>query len=162
MLVGNRQNNIVTKFYPLAIQNILQYLDSIDLNELELGRHDIPSFDKKSAWLMVLEYEKQPVTAFNPEVHKYYSDLQIVLKGSEIMGWSIDTGEHKNAEEYNKIRDLQFYQREGIKLNYIAAEPGNFYLFTPNTVHVTNIQDGNKSPVRKLVVKIHNDLLESK
>lgn len=159
MLVGNTQKNLLTNTYPIAVQNILQYLNGLDLFSLELGRHELPKYDAKQAWFVVLEYQKEPVSNFKPEVHKYYSDLQIVLQGSEKMAWSIDTGNHLEAEEYNKDRDLQFYQSENIKLNYIEALPGNFYLFTPNIVHITNIMDGDLQPVRKLVVKIHNDLL---
>ncbi len=159
MLVGNTQKNLLTKTYPLAVQDILQYLNSLDQSSLELGRHELPNYDPKQAWFVVLEYEKEPISCFMPEVHKYHSDLQIVLQGSETMAWSLDTGHHVNAEEYNKDRDLQFYQFENIKLNYIEALPGSFYLFTPNIVHITNIHDGNSQPVRKLVVKIHNDLL---
>ncbi len=162
MLVGNTQEHLITKTYPLAIQDILHYLNSLDLNGLALGRHELPNYDSNKAWMVILEYQKEPISSFKPEVHKYHSDLQIILSGSEIMAWSLDTGSHENAEEYNVDRDLQFYRSEGVSLNYIAASPGEFYLFTPNIVHITNIQDGNKSPVRKLVVKIHNDLLEAK
>ena len=78
---------------------------------------------------MVLEYEKEPISSFYPEVHKYHSDLQIVLEGTETMAWSLDSGNHLNAEDYNEQRDLQYYQHEGIQLNYIAAQPGQFYSY---------------------------------
>lgn len=162
MLVGTLQNNPLINTYPKVVQNILQYLVSIKKENLELGRHEFPGYSENNAWFLVLEYNKEPITHFYPEVHKYHSDLQIVLEGSEIMAWSIDSGNHEKAEEYNETRDLQFYQHKGITLNYIEALPDQFYLFTPNIVHITNIQDGNNSPVRKLVVKIHNDLLEEK
>ena len=162
MLVGTLQNNPLVKTYPKVVQNILQYLASIKKESLKLGRHEFPGYSENHAWFVVLEYNKEPITHFYPEVHKYHSDLQIVLEGSETMAWSIDSGNHANAEEYNETRDLQFYQRTGITLNYIEALPEQFYLFTPNIVHITNIQDGNNNPVRKLVVKIHNDLLEEK
>ena len=162
MLVGTTQKQIITTTYPQAVQNILGYLNRIDLDALDLGRHDIPNFDSKQAWFVVLEYEKEPLENFQPEVHKYHSDLQIVLRGSETMAWSLDSGQHKNADAYNEVRDLQFYQFDGIQLNFIEASPHQFYLFTPNVVHVTNIENGTGGVVRKLVVKIHNDLLEAK
>jgi YhcH/YjgK/YiaL family protein len=159
MLIGSTNQTRLMKTYPSVIQNVLQYLNSIDTSVLEVGRHEMPGFDPQQLWFVVLEYEKESLSHFYPEVHKHFSDLQIVLEGTETMAWSIDTGLHLNAEEYNNQRDLQYYQFDGIELNYIAALPGCFYLFTPNIVHITNIEDGNSSPVRKLVVKIHNDLL---
>lgn len=162
MLVGTIDTHLVDKSYPPVITNILKYLNKLDLQRLPLGRHEFDQYQSDKAWFVVLEYEKQPISEFYPEVHKYHSDLQIVLTGSEIMAWSIDNGMYMNSEPYNTTRDLQFYKKDGIKLNYLEATPGNFYLFTPNIVHVTNIQDGNTSQVRKLVVKIHNDLLVQK
>jgi len=159
MLVGSTHKNVFTEMYPAVIQDILQYLNSLDQSSLKLGRHEFPNYDAKQAWFVILEYDKEPISHFYPEVHKYYSDLQIVLEGSEVMAWSLDSGNHIEAEEYNTVRDLQFYQSEGIKLNYIEASQDQFFLFTPNVVHITNIHDGIHQPVRKLVVKIHNDLL---
>lgn len=162
MLVGTTQPTPLTLSYPKVVQDMLGYLNTLDQQSLATGRHELPGYDSTQAWFVVLEYDKEPIANFQPEVHKYYSDLQIVLEGSEIMAWSIDTGEHQHAEEYNQVRDLQFYQSEGISLNYLEATPGQFYLFTPNIVHITNILDGNDKPVRKLVVKIHNDLMAEK
>lgn len=162
MLVGNTHETQMMKTYPRVIQNIFAYLNQLDHNALKVGRHELPGYLPNQAWFVVLEYEKEPVSNFYPEVHKYYSDLQIVLAGSERMAWSLDNGNHLQAEEYNQQRDLQYYRHDGVALNYISAKPGQFYLFTPNIVHITNIEDGDTQPVRKLVVKIHNDLLEAK
>ncbi|MFH0263158.1 YhcH/YjgK/YiaL family protein [Vibrio barjaei] len=162
MLVGNTQPNSITKSYPAVIQNVLEYLNSLDHVSLTLGRHELPGFDPNKAWFVVLEYNKEPLENFKPEVHKYHSDLQIVLEGNETMAWSIDTGKHTDAEPYLEQRDLQFYNHDGIALNFIHATPNQFYLFTPNIVHITNIQNDDSQPVRKLVVKIHNDILEAK
>ena len=162
MLVGTIQENSFTNTYPTVVQDILQYINSIDLKTLELGRHKLPNYEEKQAWFVVIEYEKKSISSFNPEVHKYYSDLQVVVEGRELMAWSLDTGEHIKAEEYNVDRDIQFYQPEEINLNLMEATPGNFYLFTPNVVHITNIEDGSNGTVRKLVVKIHNGLLDVK
>ncbi|MCF7485354.1 YhcH/YjgK/YiaL family protein [Vibrio sp. A2-1] len=162
MLVGNTQPTQISKSYPVVIQNVLEYLNSLDQEKLALGRHELPGFDSKQAWFVVLEYDKEPLGNFQPEVHKYHSDLQIILEGSEVMAWAIDTGEHSNAHPYNQERDLQFYEYPGIELSFIHAKRDQFYLFTPNIVHITNIENDDSQPVRKLVVKIHNDLLEAK
>ncbi|CAH0528874.1 YhcH/YjgK/YiaL family protein [Vibrio hippocampi] len=162
MLVGNTQPTSITKSYPAVIQSVLEYLNSLDQTCLALGRHELPGFDSDKVWFVILEYDKQPLENFKPEVHKYHSDLQIVLEGNETMAWSIDTNEHTDAEPYLEQRDLQYYNNDSIALNFIHATPNQFYLFTPNIVHITNIQNDDNQPVRKLVVKIHNDLLEAR
>lgn len=161
MLVGQLKHSACATGYPVAIQHLLATLDSLDVRALPAGRHTLPGFDETKAWFVILDYHKAPIDSFLPEVHRHHSDLQIVLEGTEMMAWALDDGTHTHAEPYQAERDLQFYQRQGIELNFLRARPGHFYLFTPETIHITNIDDGDSHPVRKLVVKIHNSLLES-
>lgn len=160
MLIGHIKQNKITASYPSIVGKILTELEQLDLHALALGRHHFSNLDSNKVWFVILEYNKSPLADFKPEVHQYHSDLQIVLAGQETMAWSLDSGEHQVHEAYNETRDILFYEYQGIDLNYIKAIPGCFYLFTPNTVHITNIQDDDQQMVRKLVVKIHNDLLE--
>lgn len=166
MLIGHIAKNSTTDSYPSIIKDILGELKNLDLSSLALGRHQFSNLNNNiephKIWFVILEYKKSPLSELQPEVHQYHSDLQIVLAGQESMAWSLDTGKHQIAEDYDKERDILFYENEGIYLNYINAIPGCFYLFTPNIVHITNIQDDDHLMVRKLVVKIHNDLLEIK
>jgi len=160
MLIGHIKQNKMTASYPSIIGKVLTELEQLDLDALALGRHHFSNLDSNKVWFVILEYNKSPLVDFKPEVHRYHSDLQIVLAGQETMAWSLDSGEHQVHEAYNETRDILFYEYQGIDLNYIKAIPGCFYLFPPNTVHITNIQDDDQQMVRKLVVKIHNDLLE--
>jgi len=161
MLTGTVKASLEHDYYPRIINQIFEYFASVDLEQFNLGRHTFP-FAEDNIWFVILEYEKQPEADFLPEVHKYHSDLQIVISGSETMAWALDSGGHVAAGDYNKERDLLFYQPQTIALNHIHAIPGNFYLFTPNTIHITNIDDGMASAVRKLVVKIPNNILVKK
>jgi YhcH/YjgK/YiaL family protein len=159
MLVGQLHNPIETGYYPDVIIDILTYLKSLKLDELSLGRHSIPFLDHAQAWFVLLEYQTEAKEAFQPEVHRHFSDLQIVLAGQEKMAWCFDQGTHTEFEAYNPVRDILFYQHQGIELNEMVATPGQFYLFTPSIIHITNISNHEVSNVRKLVVKIHNNLL---
>ncbi len=161
MLTGTIKTSLEHGYYPRVIKQVFDYFAGVDLEQFTLGRHSFP-FAADKMWFVILEYEKQPQAEFLPEVHKYHSDLQIVLSGSETMAWALDSGDHEIAGEYNEERDLLFYKDKTIPLNHLHATPGHFYLFTPNTIHITNIDDGLPSAVRKLVVKIPNDLLLEK
>ncbi|TQI80867.1 YhcH/YjgK/YiaL family protein [Serratia fonticola] len=159
MLIGNIKNDKISEIYPYVVKDVLSRLNTIDLNALPPGRYQLDGYDSEKLWFVILEYHTSPLSDFNPEVHRYHSDLQILLSGTERMAWSIDTGNHAHVEDYNDKRDILFYQSEHIDLNFINATPGNFYLFTPNVIHITNIKIKAPEFVRKLVVKIHNDLL---
>lgn len=159
MLIGHLHSTSEHRYYPKIISDILAFFAGQDLSALALGRHELAFTQPDKAWFVVIEYLKQPLHTFLPEVHKHHSDLQIVLSGTETMAWVLDSGDNELGADYLVERDLQFYQSEGIPLNFFRAVENQFYLFTPNTIHVTNIEDGDHAPVRKLVVKIHNDLL---
>lgn len=159
MLVGTLAFQAEHNYYPTFLRELLASLAAQDLSQLELGRHPLPGFPEDKAWMMVLEYDTAPYETMQPEVHYHFSDLQIVVSGIECMGWQLDDGRHEHHGDYLVARDLQFYQHGITPLNQFVAKPGEFYLFTPNTVHMTNIQYEHSSHVKKLVVKIHNDLL---
>ncbi|WP_038200605.1 YhcH/YjgK/YiaL family protein [Vibrio nigripulchritudo] len=160
MLVGSTSPTTVTPSYPEVVQTVLKRLSELDLDALPSGHHKLPGFNPDQVWCTVLEYEKVPLDSLLPEVHRHHSDLQILVTGSETMAWAIDSGQHTPAEPYLETRDLQFYEPEGLALNFLQATPNRFYLFTPNVVHITNIQNHDAAPVKKLVVKIHNELLD--
>ncbi|MCE0824848.1 YhcH/YjgK/YiaL family protein [Buttiauxella sp. A2-C2_NF] len=159
MLVGNVKKNSISESYPFVVNDVLSKLNEIDLSSLPLGRHELDGYDSKKLWFVILEYHTSPLSDFHPEVHKYHSDLQILLSGTELMAWSIDTGNHPHFGDYNDTRDILFYESDCVNLNIMNAMPGEFYLFTPNVVHITNVINKEPEFVRKLVVKIHNDLL---
>lgn len=159
MLVGKLNKAVENGYYPDCINNIIDYLSGLPLNSLELGRHEIPLYKSDEAWFVILEYKTEDEVNFQPEVHKNHSDLQIVLSGSERMAWCMDSGTFKQDGDYIQSRDILFYTRENMELNYFTAKEGFFYLFTPSVVHFTNIKTSNASHVRKLVVKINNSIL---
>lgn len=159
MLVGTLSPSIEHNYYPEFLRKLIVYFSDVDAHSMALGRYDLPFAPMDKAWFVILEYEKQKEVEMFPEVHKNTSDFQVVLSGNETMAWAIDPGDLVLKTEYNPVRDIQFYQRDQVKLNYIAATPGNFYLFTPNTIHITNIENEDIQSVKKLVVKIHNNYL---
>lgn len=159
MLTGRLDDINEKNYYPKIIGNILSYLKKLPLDSLASGKHSIPFLDNHLAWFVVLEYNTEDEACFNPEVHRYFSDLQIVLSGSEKMAWCFDYGEFIPVGSYLEQRDILFYQRDNVALNYLVANENEFFLFTPSDVHITNIMHEKVSPVRKLVVKVHNDLL---
>lgn len=159
MLTGRLDDINEKNYYPDIIVRIISYLKTLPLDSLASGKYSIPFLDNNLAWFVVLEYNTEEESYFNPEVHRYFSDLQIVLSGCEKMAWCFDNGKFVPEGGYLEQRDILFYQRHNVTLNYFIASESEFFLFTPSDVHITNIMHEHVSPVRKLVVKVHNDLL---
>lgn len=159
MLVGKINACVESGYYPQIVKKILDYLATVNLCALADGKYPVPFLDETKAWFMILSYHTEPLEQQKPEVHRHYSDLQIVLSGREKMAWAMDDQQFTVDGDYLPARDIQYYRMEPEKLNLLSAGPGDFYLFTPSVVHAANITDGQISAVKKCVVKIHNSLL---
>ncbi|MBO5268347.1 MAG: YhcH/YjgK/YiaL family protein [Muribaculaceae bacterium] len=83
------------------------------------------------------------------EVHKRFIDIQVPLKGVEVMGWApVDTLRHPLVD-YDEVKDVAFYGDTSTSLLHV--NPGQMAVFFPEDGHAPNIGIGNH---RKLVVKI--------
>ncbi|QNS15552.1 YhcH/YjgK/YiaL family protein [Mannheimia bovis] len=142
-------SNYNPKQYPKAIQFALDYLKNTDFDAMEAGVYELKG---RSIYVQVLDLETKEKSAFQPEVHQNYLDVQYLHKGVELMAASIDSGNNPVAVEYNPERDIKFYasvQNE----NEFRCEAGNFAVFFPEDTHRTAIFAG-EAKIRKVVVKI--------
>lgn len=135
--------------YPKAIQFALDYLKNTDFDAMEAGVYELKGRD---IYVQVLDLETKEKSAYQPEVHRNYLDVQYLHKGVELMAASIDLGNNPVTVEYNPERDIQFYasvQNE----NEFRCEASNFAVFFPEDTHRTAIFAG-EAKIRKVVVKI--------
>ncbi|SET02739.1 YhcH/YjgK/YiaL family protein [Thorsellia anophelis] len=158
--LGTLDASKLQAIYPEIVNKIIHYLLSLELTHLPNGRHSLPFVEAEKGWIQVLTYQTQPLATLQPEKHDFYSDLQLIISGSETMGFSFLDDKAIFSGEYQQHRDIQYFELHSVNLNFINMHPLDFCLFTPNVIHITNIDIPLQShEVKKLVVKIHNDLL---
>lgn len=157
---GNSDNSANLSTRALSI---IHSVASLDLDNLALGKYPVEGFSMEDAHFMVLEYATDPVSQFGIEFHKVYTDVQFLLKGEEKCGWALASDQQLDAyvEQYNYIaeRDICFIKETDVELNYFTMRSGEFYVFTPNTLHMPNLDANRTSQVRKVVIKINTDLM---
>ena len=73
------------------------------------------------------------------ECHRRYIDIQLVLEGSDEMGWKPLAECVEPATEYDAARDIRFYN--DAPASWIAAPPGAFCLFYPDDAHAPLVSD---------------------
>jgi len=137
------------QYYGLSgrIEKSLKYLQSTDLEKLEIGKHEI---DGKNIFVVVSEYDAKDIEQGKWEAHRNYLDIQYVVSGKEKIGYaSID--EMKMIGEYNQDKDVLFLQGEG---DLLLVNEGAFALFAPQDAHMPGIKVNNGEHVKKIVVKI--------
>jgi len=66
------------------------------------------------------------------EAHRRYADLQVILRGDEVLGIA-ETGECKVTTPYDESRDIAFMTGEG---DFLSLKTGDFYLLFPEDAHM--------------------------
>lgn len=86
------------------------------------------------------------------EAHKYYVDVQILLKGSEKIGYShLLPNDLKQLETYPD--DVQFIDNVENE-NYIILQENDYAVFYPDEIHRPLCAVTQPSKVRKAIIKI--------
>ena len=124
-----------------------KYLKETDLDSLEVGKHVI---DGEDLFLFVNDYNTKNPEECLWEGHKEYIDIQYVIKGKEMMGYT-PIGNMKECSEYNETNDIFFGKAEG---QFLVVSENEFAIFTPSDAHMPSLQYGDESHVRKIVMKM--------
>ena len=83
------------------------------------------------------------------ECHRKYIDIQLVLEGTDEMGWKSLADCRNPVADYNAEKDVQFFH--DAPATWVATPPGAFCIFFPEDAHAPLVATGN---IRKVVFKI--------
>ena len=138
------------KKHPERWQKVFNYLKNNDLLKLPLGSFVLD----ENINVKVQEYTTHEFGDQRLEGHRKYIDFQYVITGCEFMG-SGNLSEAKVVVPFDEKRDWGGFNLPII--SYYIANSSYFFIFFPQQVHLTNLQVGDKAPVRKIVFKIKVD-----
>lgn len=122
------------------------FLKTTDVKNFPNGVHEI---EGETIFAIVQEYETKEELDCKIESHKRYIDIQYMISGSEIMGFS--TLNDQKIVEVNEEKDYIFYD---CKTQKIEVNEGMFTVFFPEDVHQPSIKNGTTDAVKKVVIKI--------
>ena len=133
---------------PERWEQAFRFLASTDLLALPKGRHEL---DGTNLYASVDEYLSREPEECRLEAHRKYADIQYVIAGKEQIGITplADTVE---AIPYHHDNDILFL--DGEVGHYGQATPERFFIFFPNDAHMPCLKAGERSPVKKVVVKV--------
>lgn len=124
---------------------VFDYLKNNDLKEMACGSYKLRGDD---VFFNLQEYETKTVQKL--EAHKKYIDIQVVISGSEDMGYT-DISNTEVSEEYNEEKDVMFLKGE---VKTLRAENKNFLIFYPNDAHMPALAVNEPQTVKKAIFKI--------
>ena len=136
------------RYYALhpLLKRVFDYLRNTNVAKLEPGRHDI---DGDNLYVNVSHLELRPVDAAHLEAHNRYIDVQVIIEGEELFGWSERRDCLKPEGEFDTERDILFFS-DAPQTIYKVRE-GQFTILYPEDAHAPMLGEGR---VKKLIFKV--------
>ena len=117
-----------------------------DLKELPAGKYEI---DGENVYAIVAKEHGRRKEDALLETHEKYIDIQLILAGTDDMGWKPRSLCKKPSGEYDRKNDEQVFTDEPDA--WISTQSGSFVIFFPEDAHMPLISSGR---IHKVVVKV--------
>lgn len=135
---------------PKVIAEVCDYLNTLDLNTLENGHHDI----NDQIYMNVMEPETAEPSSKKAELHHEYLDVQVLIRGTENIEVGANYPDLSKYESYNEADDYQLCADIDDKFT-ITMKPKMFAVFYPYEPHKPCcVVNGKTEKIKKLVVKV--------
>ena len=113
-----------------------------------VGKYDL----ENGVYVSVQEYTTKARSEVKYEAHKKFIDIQMILSGKELIAVS-PIEKMTISDEYNEEKDFMLFHHNDECTDYVL-EAGDFLILYPQDVHMPGVCVNEKSPVRKIVVKV--------
>ncbi len=121
------------------------------------GIHDLPDgkieIDGRKVFAIVQRYETTDTGTPKFEYHKKYIDVQFIVSGKEIIGWT-PAENIVITEAYGADKDVAFGVVESGNWSSLLLEAGQVAVLFPEDGHASRLASGKASAVMKIVVKV--------
>lgn len=117
-----------------------------NFSDMRPSRYELEGSD---LYAVVDVYETKAPEEKPWESHKQYADIHFVVKGQELIGYSL-YHQVKVLQEYDPKTDSSLFEGQG---DYFPLREGSFVVFWPGELHKPGISS-NLAEVKKVVVKV--------
>ena len=125
----------------------LKLIEDPGLLNKEDGKYEV---DGDNLYYMIARYKTKNISEAKFETHKKYIDIQAVLKGKEIIGYTHMSNLKTNVP-YKE--DIEFFETPE-DYNEVKVKEGMFVILYPEDGHMPGCDYNGKSDVLKVVVKV--------
>ena len=123
---------------------------ALSLKDVDPGRYECESLPAGTAFALVQEGHTRPYKEGKLEAHRRYMDVQIFLKGGEVVYYA-DIDGLEVTVPYKEDADIVFYGQGG---QPATVTEGMFYAVMPHDAHMPSIDIDGTGTFRKIVLKI--------
>lgn len=151
MIIGNVQHLDLVPYLPVKLKNAIEYIrDNVNSNT-PVGKYEI---DGDKVFFMVSDNSSRQRQDAEPEFHKRYIDIQIVLDGQE--GMAVSTlPPHTDITDDRLVDGDIAFVKTPVEETMFVANGNDFIIFYPHEVHKPLCAVNNTlAKIRKVVVKV--------
>ncbi len=139
------QSSRYAALHPL-FPRAFDYIRDTDLYNMAPGRYNIAGDDL----IAIVEHIPGKTRDMaRLEAHRKYIDIQLVLEGTDEMGWKPLADCHNPVGEHSAEKDIRFFH--DAPAAWIATPPDHFCIFFPEDAHAPLVSAGQ---VRKVIFKV--------
>ncbi len=129
-----------------GFEKAFQFLVRPDIAELPTDRYEI---DGDHVYAMVAKDMGRQKEDALLEIHQKYIDIQLLLAGTDNMGWKPRSSCKQPSGDYDLETDIQFFADRPDA--WLTTKPGAFAIFFPKDAHMPLI---STDQLHKIIVKI--------
>ena len=133
-----------------AFETAFIFLKSLSSNSEE-RRYEL----KNGIYAVIESYTSKNKSDGLIEAHKDFIDIQMVLSGSELIGWQ-NIKDLTIETPYDPEKDIMFFSKKNNQASFSKMMPSIFMTLFPDDGHMPQISSTENYPeqVKKVVVKI--------
>jgi len=155
MIIDTFALAVQNPLYPAVIRRTLQSIAGLTPKTLPVGKYVLQG---DAIFFNVMEGETRHINAQQPEFHRQYIDIHLVLAGEEIIGVGPKGLPMDPVLPFDEEKDLGFCQQIASE-SLIHLQPGELAVIFPQELHRPMCTLGVPSPLRKIVVKVDSLLM---
>ncbi|MGF1723315.1 YhcH/YjgK/YiaL family protein [Photobacterium nomapromontoriensis] len=155
MILGHINDKNLKYNLPSKIWDAIEIVREHGFDKLENG---ITKFRDDLLYINVMTVDSVSKESKSCEVHNYYTDVQILLEGEELMEFTTDSIACKPVTDYDEINDFQLVDPID-SISTCILKPNMFAVYFPGEPHKPTCFINEAKTIRKAVIKIHNQLL---
>ena len=150
MILDKLDNSLLYAELHPGFKIAFDFVKKNDLNNFLPGKYSIVG---DRIIVLIDEYETKGNLQSHPEAHKKYIDIQLMVSGSEMIGYA-SKNMHKELKPYEKEKDIAFFDAP---VNFFELKLGMFAIFFRDDLHQPGIALGKIKTVKKAVFKVLAD-----
>jgi YhcH/YjgK/YiaL family protein len=148
MIVDRIENSELYCIMHPRFKTAFKFLKNVKLEDFTEEKIEI---EGDNIFAIINDYTTKDADISKLEAHEKYIDIQYMLHGSELIGYSPLTNQTP-CEKYDSESDIVFYNNT--PLFYTQINAGMFSILYPKDLHMPGIKVNTPAPIKKIVVKI--------